>query len=91
MVSCSEWVRHQPHGRVQMEHYDQLHFRFCPVVDHGSGRNAKAKCDLSVEHVVFPSLILDSCSDDDRAARGGMSYSRMLRDVSPGDSRDIFS
>jgi hypothetical protein len=65
-----------------VEHYDKFHSRFCFTGGYDLWRASQAECDTSMEHVVFPSPILDSCcSYDGVTVRGMFFLFAMLRDV----------
>jgi hypothetical protein len=74
MVPDSEHLRYHFHGRVQVEHYDQLHSGFCFVRNHASRRASQTQRDASMEYVVFPGHILDPYRHHDRAAECGMLF-----------------
>jgi hypothetical protein len=65
-----------------VEHFDGFHSRFCFTGGYGHWRASQAECDTSMEHIVFPSPVLDSRRSYDGVTVPGMLFLfAMLRDV----------
>jgi hypothetical protein len=81
MVPGSTILFRDFHKRVQVESFDEVHFKFWFVRNHDFRCNLEAGSDTSMGYPIFPRLVLDFCRHLDGCAGCGMSPQSLFLNV----------